>query len=103
MKNIRDLTHPFHQFPVYLYHATKPAIVAYDAETEDNARAGGYTEKYVEQEYPKHVNVTDKDGTVTTTVVDAPPAKGASPVAHPDPAPKKGADSAPTTPDKAGK
>ncbi len=64
-----DILHPFHAFPVHLFHESKPPIVANDAETESKARADGYGETYVHQDYPKHVN--HEDGSVT--VLSAPP------------------------------
>jgi hypothetical protein len=62
----RVMGHPFHMFPLHLYHATKPAIVANDSETEAKALADGYTTTYVLQEYPKmvHVEVADAAGQV---------------------------------------
>ena len=58
------IPHPFHVFPIHLYHSSKPAVIANDAEQESKARADGYTETYQHQEYPKHV--TRADGTVIT-------------------------------------
>lgn len=63
------MLHPFHQYPVHLYHAEKPAVVAHTAVEEANARADGYSETYVHQEYPKHV-IRAADG-VTVTVANA--------------------------------
>lgn len=53
------MEHPFHKFPVHLYHATKDPIVAHDSETEANARNDGYQDTYIPREYPKHLTMPD--------------------------------------------
>lgn len=50
------MKHPFHQFPVHLYHAEHAPIVAHNAEEEQKALDAGYSEAYVHQEYPKHID-----------------------------------------------
>ncbi len=56
-----DLRHPFHIFPIHLYHATKPPVVANDSESEAKLRAEGYSEDYVPQEFPKYVHAEVAD------------------------------------------
>lgn len=77
-----SLLHPFHEFPIHLYHKEKPAIVANDAETRDKALADGFGTEYVPQDYPKmvHAEVADAKeqamaqahGFVYSGAVDAP-------------------------------
>lgn len=50
------MEHPFTQFPKHLYHATEQAVIVHTAQEEAEARANGYQDEYVHQEYPKHVN-----------------------------------------------
>lgn len=38
----------------HLYHASKPAVIAYVLSDEEKYKADGYTEDYVTQEYPKY-------------------------------------------------
>lgn len=37
----------------HMYHAVKPAVMAYTPEDEVKFRLEGYTETYIPQEYPK--------------------------------------------------
>lgn len=50
------MKHPFHAYPVHLYHAKLPPIIAQNAEDEAEAVKNGYTETYIAHEYPKMVN-----------------------------------------------
>lgn len=40
----------------HLYHETLPAVIVYTSDQEANARANGYEDEYIHQEYPKCVN-----------------------------------------------
>lgn len=77
------VNHPFHEFPKHLYSdkpkhgelakllhvkETPTGIVVHNKEHELAARLDGYGDKYIHQEYPKHVK--DSRG-VTVTVNSA--------------------------------
>lgn len=50
------MEHPFTAYPKYLYHATLAPVTVYSAPDEAEARAKGYGDTYVKQEYPKHLH-----------------------------------------------
>lgn len=72
------MKHPFHAYPVHLYHAEKAPVIAQNAEDEATALAAGYSETYVPQEYPKMVNgVTANNAAEEAKLLGtAPPAEG---------------------------
>jgi hypothetical protein len=82
----KTMTHIFDMFPIHLYHATKPPIVASDSETEAKALADGYTTTYIMQEYPKMVYEDVVDGNAQNAAA----ANGFAYVGNPtDPYPRK--------------
>lgn len=81
------MEHPFHQFPKYLHHPhpAAPARVVHNKQDEADARADGYSEKYVPKEFPKHVLRADG---VTVTANNKAEEKAALAVKAPE-APKE--------------
>lgn len=41
--------HPFHQYPLHLYHENKAPLIVYSQADEDKARAEGYGDTYIHQ------------------------------------------------------
>lgn len=47
--------HPFDRYPKHLYHEGLPAFIAHNKTEETEARAKGYGDDYIPQDYPKQL------------------------------------------------